>query len=94
MYRCRRPSGARQKRVGMGRLRGRMERAGLASSIDPFTSKKESLSIDRSKLPEHAQEYCRRWFKIGLIDFPLWSRDLVYSGRHFHLAGGCLDVSE
>lgn len=57
------------KRVGMGRLRGRMERAGLASGFDPFTSKKDTLSIDRSKLPEHAQEYCRRWFKIGLIDF-------------------------
>ncbi|MFQ6007241.1 MAG: hypothetical protein ACE5OQ_17265, partial [Woeseia sp.] len=25
----------------------------------------------RSTLPAHAQEYCRRWFKIGLLDFRL-----------------------
>ena len=59
------------KKVGMGRLRGRMERAGLANSIDPFSSRKQDLSVDRACLPEHAQEYCRRWFKIGLLDFRL-----------------------
>ena len=57
------------KRAGMGLLRGRMERAGLAEKFDPFSSDKSALTIDRTKLPEHAQEYCRRWFKIGLIDF-------------------------
>jgi len=57
------------KRVGMGRLRGRMERAGLASKFDTFSSSKHDLTIDHSRLPEHAREYCRRWFKIGLLDF-------------------------
>ena len=57
------------KKVGMGRLRGGMERAGLANTIDPFSSSKEDLAVDRSQLPEHAREYCRRWFKIGLLDF-------------------------
>ena len=57
------------KKVGMGRLRGDMEKTGLASRFDAFTSRKEDLSIDIGKLPERAQEYCRRWFKIGLIDF-------------------------
>jgi Mn2+/Fe2+ NRAMP family transporter len=59
------------KKAGTGRLRGRMERAGLAKSIDPFNAKKADLAIDRSSLPEHAQEYCRRWFRIGLLDFRL-----------------------
>ena len=57
------------KRVGMGRLRGRMERNGFAKTFDSFSSSKEDLSIDRSSLPENANEYCRRWFKIGLMDF-------------------------
>jgi Mn2+/Fe2+ NRAMP family transporter len=57
------------KKVGMGRLRGEMEAQGLATTFDAFTSRKEDLTVDVSKLPEHAQEYCRRWFKIGLLDF-------------------------
>ena len=57
------------KKVGMGRLRGEMEERGLATRFDAFSSRKEDLSIDIGKLPDRAQEYCRRWFKIGLIDF-------------------------
>ncbi|MGY8793768.1 MAG: Nramp family divalent metal transporter, partial [Woeseiales bacterium] len=57
------------KKVGMGRLRPEMEARGLATRFDSFESSKKDLSVDVSKLPSHAQEYCRRWFKIGLIDF-------------------------
>lgn len=57
------------KKVGMGLLRGPMEEDGLANKFDPFNARKSDLSIDRSRLSEHAQEYCRRWFKIGLLDF-------------------------
>lgn len=57
------------KKVGMGRLRGEMEAKGLATTFNSFTSSKEDLTVDVSKLPEHAQEYCRRWFRIGLLDF-------------------------
>lgn len=57
------------KKVGMGRLRNDMEAQGLAKKFDSFESRKEDLTVDVSKLPEHAQEYCRRWFKIGLLDF-------------------------
>ena len=57
------------KKVGMGRLRPVMEARGLATRFDSFESSKKDLSVDVSKLPSHAQEYCRRWFKIGLIDF-------------------------
>jgi Mn2+/Fe2+ NRAMP family transporter len=57
------------KKVGMGRLRGEMEAQGLAAKFNSFESRKEDLTVDVSKLPEHAQEYCRRWFKIGLLDF-------------------------
>ena len=57
------------KRVGMGRLRGRLERAGLASKFDTFSSTKFDLTVDNTRLSEHAREYCRRWFKIGLLDF-------------------------
>ena len=59
------------KKVGMGRLRGEMERQGFAKKFDPFASDKTDLSVERSQLPEHAQEYCRRWFKIGMLDFRL-----------------------
>ena len=59
------------KKVGMGRLRGTMEEQGIAPKFDPFDCTKADLSIERSRLPEHAQEYCRRWFKIGLLDFRL-----------------------
>jgi Mn2+/Fe2+ NRAMP family transporter len=57
------------KKVGMGLLRSEMEAQGLAKKFDAFESRKDDLSVDVSKLPEHAQEYCRRWFKIGLLDF-------------------------
>lgn len=59
------------KKVGMGRLRGKMEREGLAMKVDAFSSSKQDLGVDRSLLPAHAQEYCRRWLKIGLLDFRL-----------------------
>jgi len=57
------------KKVGMGRLRSEMEAQGLATKFDSFESSKEDLTVNVSELPEHAQEYCRRWFKIGLLDF-------------------------
>jgi len=59
------------KKVGMGRLRESLEREGLARKFDAFSSSKQDLTIDPSRLPEHAQEYCRRWFRIGLLDFRL-----------------------
>ena len=59
------------KRAGMGRIREQLERTGLAQPFDPFGSTKEDLAVDVSRLPEQAQEYCRRWFRIGLWDFTL-----------------------
>ncbi len=59
------------KRVGMGRIREELERRGLARRFDPFASTKEDLAVDVARLPEHAREYCRRWFRIGLWDFTL-----------------------
>ena len=59
------------KRAGMGRIREQLERTGLAHRFDPFGSTKEDLAVDVSRLPEQAQEYCRRWFRIGLWDFTL-----------------------
>ena len=59
------------KRVGMGRIREQLERDGLAQRFDPFGSRATDLAVDVSKLPAHAQEYCRRWFRIGLWDFTL-----------------------
>ena len=57
------------KKVGLGRIRSQLEASGLAASFDPFTSPKEDLSVDTSKLSAHAREYCRRWFRIGMWDF-------------------------
>ena len=59
------------KKVGMGRIRGQLEELGLAPRFDPLTSPASDLSVDTSKLPAHAREYCRRWFRIGLWDFGL-----------------------
>jgi len=57
------------KRVGMGRIREQLEQEGFARPFDPFSSTKADLAVDVSTLPAHAQEYCRRWFRIGLWDF-------------------------
>ena len=57
------------KRVGMGRIREQLEQEGYARPFDAFASSKSDLTVDVSTLPEHAQEYCRRWFRIGLWDF-------------------------
>ena len=59
------------KKVGMGRIRHTLEEMGLAQRFDPFTPKKEHLTIDTSRLSPHTQLYCQRWFTIGLWDFRL-----------------------
>ena len=59
------------KRVGMGRIREQLEAEGIARRFDPFSSTKEDLTVDVSTLPEHTQEYCRRWFRIGILDFTM-----------------------
>ena len=59
------------KRTGMGRLRGQLEEQGFTARFDPLTSPKSALTVDTSKLPADALEYCRRWFKIGMLDFRL-----------------------
>ena len=59
------------KKVGLGKIRERLEASGHASVFDPFGSPREHLAIDRSRLPEHVREYSRRWFQIGLMDFRL-----------------------
>jgi len=56
-------------KVGMGKIRPRLEKIGIAKEFDSFNSKKEDLAISSDKLPPHALEYCKRWFKIGLWDF-------------------------
>lgn len=57
------------KKVGMGRIRAHLEEVGLAARFDPWTSTAQDLRVDTSKLPAHALEYCRRWFRIGELDF-------------------------
>jgi Mn2+/Fe2+ NRAMP family transporter len=57
------------KKVGMGKIREEMEKQGLVTRFDSFEHDKSALTVDTSKLPPNALEYCRRWFKIGLWDF-------------------------
>ena len=57
------------KKVGMGRIREQLEEQGVVSRFDAFDENKQDLSVDTSRIPPHALEYCRRWFKIGLWDF-------------------------
>ncbi len=59
------------KKEGMGRIRRQLEEHGLARRFDPFDAGKQDLSVDTANLPDQAQEYCRRWFRIGLMDFRL-----------------------
>ena len=59
------------KKVGTGRIRSQLEEIGLASTFDPFASKKEDLTVDMAALPPHAREYSRRWFRISMWDFRL-----------------------
>lgn len=59
------------KRVGMSKIRRRLEILGMAETFDPFEPRKETLGVDTSKIPEHARAYVNRWFKIGLMDFRL-----------------------
>ena len=59
------------KKVGMGKIRDRLESAGRTRPFDPFGSGKENLSVRTAELPHHAREYCARWYKIGLLDFRL-----------------------
>lgn len=57
------------KKAGMGRIREILEAEGLAPRFDSFASTRQDLTVDTNRLPAHAREYCRRWFKIGLWDF-------------------------
>jgi Mn2+/Fe2+ NRAMP family transporter len=57
------------KKKGMSKIRERMEDMGLAPRFDPFAPNRSHLTVDTSKLPEGAREYCQRWFKIGIWDF-------------------------
>ena len=57
------------KKKGMSKIRERMEDMGLAPRFDPFAPNRDHLTVDTSRLPESAREYCQRWFKIGIWDF-------------------------
>ena len=57
------------KKVGMGKIRGRLEQAGFAGTFDPFAPDRKSLTVHTTELPASVREYCARWFKIGLWDF-------------------------
>ncbi|MFQ5631938.1 MAG: Nramp family divalent metal transporter, partial [bacterium] len=59
------------KKVGMSKIRDSLEKMGIAKTFDPFHPRKEDLAVHTDKVPAHALEYCRRWFKIGLWDFRL-----------------------
>lgn len=59
------------KRAGMPLLRQQLEDQGLTGKFDTFRSSKHDLTVDTSKLPPEAKEYCRRWLKIGLWDFTI-----------------------
>jgi len=59
------------KRVGMGKIRGRLEDAGLAGRFDASEPHKGDLTVQTAIMPSHAREYARRWFVTGLWDFRL-----------------------
>ena len=59
------------QRVGMGRIRNRLEDAGLAGRYRAASPSLEALTVETPRMPSHAREYARRWFVTGLWDFRL-----------------------
>lgn len=57
------------KKAGLPMLRKTLEDHGVAGKFDSFNPRSEDLTVHVTRLTPHAQEYCRRWFKIGNIDF-------------------------
>jgi len=57
------------KKSGMPMLRKTLEENGAAGKFDSFNPRMEDLTVHVNKLSPHAQEYCRRWFRIGNMDF-------------------------
>ena len=57
------------KSVGLSKLRPQLEKDGVMPVFNSFDGSHKDLIFDTSELPPRAREYCRRWFKIGLIDF-------------------------
>jgi hypothetical protein len=57
------------QRVGMGRIRERLEEAGYARRFDAFSPRAEDLTVAARAMPAHAREYARRWWITGLWDF-------------------------
>ncbi|MDP6992915.1 MAG: Nramp family divalent metal transporter [Woeseiaceae bacterium] len=57
------------KSVGLSKLRPQLEKDGVMPVFNSFDGSHKDLIFDTSGLPPRAREYCRRWFKIGLIDF-------------------------
>ncbi|MBA4743037.1 MAG: Nramp family divalent metal transporter [Azoarcus sp.] len=57
------------KKAGMPMLRKTLEEHGVAGKFDSFNPRAEDLTVHVNKLSPHGQEYCRRWFKIGNMDF-------------------------
>lgn len=57
------------KSVGLGKLRPQLEESGVMPTFSAFDGTHKDLIFDTTQLPPQAREYCRRWFKIGLIDF-------------------------
>ena len=69
------------KRVGMSKIRRRLEILGMATRFDPFAPRQADLAVDTSRIPEHARRYAARWFRISLWDF-----------RFGHVVSGILAV--
>jgi len=59
------------KKVGMSKIRDRLEDAGLAGRFDSSDPDKRDLTVQTAIMPSHAREYARRWFVTGLWDFRL-----------------------
>lgn len=57
------------KKAGMPMLRQTLEDHGVAGKFDSFNPRSEDLTVHVNRLSPHAQEYCRRWFRIGNADF-------------------------
>lgn len=57
------------KKVGMGKIRLRLEEMGIAKVMDPFAPDKSHLAVRTADLPADVREYCERWYRIGIWDF-------------------------
>ena len=82
------------KRVGMGRIRSRLEAAGYAGTFDPFNPRREDLSVRTHELPAHVRGVLRPLVQDRALGLPPRARRFVCLGLRLLVAGRWVALSQ